>query len=375
VLLTSGDVLSEFRDVLSFNHSDIVSEAEPIVMERLNEDASEIYRAPEVKEEIGFWSEGLGDMEIQDPDGKTVAKDSSNVQDSKFSSESKPDGFKIASIPNPVKGDYTVTITNLSKNGEFHVGSEYVDNTGNGNDFSSVVSGTIEKNKEATLIVAVDPENTEKPAGDIVIKDETGPTVIIDSPKDGMEYSSDQTLPITFSVSDNISKSENIQTKIYLDYELLDGSPIDLSKLSLGKNHDFWINAVDEAGNYGEGEFFFKVKKAEPPIVEQDPVIPPVDNSSTSETVTTNSQTASSTEGSSNHHKKSNHKKKSHKKKKKKVKTFLFGLTKRVWTPTPKVLGASTKYSAKNSVTLWGKITQVTKTLRDFLSKSFKYFK
>jgi len=385
VLMTSGDIQSEFRDVLSFDHSDLVSEAEPIIMARLlNEDLSEVYRAPQVDEEIGFWSEGPGDMEIKDPNENVVTKDSSDIQDSKFSSESKSDGFKIASIPNPIKGDYTVTITNASKNGGFHVGSEYVDNTGSKNDLSSVVSGTIEKDQDVELIVNIDPENTEKPVSDIAIKDKIEPTVTIDSPEDGAEYSNDQILPITFSVSDNISAVENIKIAMYLDDELLDGNSIDLSTLSLGEEHDFFISATDEADNQSENDIFFKVKKADPPVVQDpDPITSPIDNSSTTGTVlgvaTANpllqNLQSSSAKKSSHHHKKSKHKKKSHKKKSKKMKTPILSLTKRVWIPTANVLGYSTTHNTKNSATLWEKMSQAASTLKNFLFQPFKYFK
>jgi pimeloyl-ACP methyl ester carboxylesterase len=387
VLLTSGDIQSEFKDVLSFDHSDVVSEAEPIIMARLNETPGEVYHSPVIEKEIVFWSEGPGEMKITDPNGKTVTKDSSGVVDSKFSSQSNSDGFKIASIPNPKKGNYVVTIA-APKSGNFYAGTEFADNNDNEKDSSSVVSGVIEKDEPAELIVKIDPENIEKSVVDIFIKEEIAPTVEISSPENGAEYFNDQILPITFSVADNISKIENIKTEFWLDDNLLTDDFIDLAGLSLG-SHNFWIAASDEAGNNNVAEVFFEVKKAEPPIIIEpisDPVLPPaliappisgsglVLGASAANPVFQNTQSISSQKSSK---KKSKHKKKKHKKNKK-------SKINKMVSQAEKVLGVSVNknpitkswnYVAKKSATAWKKTVKATNTFKDFITKPFNIFK
>lgn len=422
VLMESGNIQSEFNDVLSFNHGEVVSEAEPIVMARLNEDPGEIYRAPIIKEEIVFWSEGPGEMEVTDPSGKMVTKDSSGVADSKFSSESKSDGFKITSIPNPVKGNYTVTI-NAPSSGNFYAGSEFTDNDGTKEDVSSVVSGKIEKGKPVILIVKIDPENIEKPVSELVPRDIIKPVIKIDSPLNLAEYPNNQILPIIFFVTDNVTNAEKMRIDIYLDDEYFEGDSIDLSLLALGVDHSFWVDAVDEAGNYIGKGVVFKTKIAEipiiedlvnveppldepnveiPPIIESVPIIAPViipsvppvvfpiASSPVSGTVlgttTINPIFQSVTQQVSV--KKSSKKKKSHKKKSKKKKGGKPKISKLV-VQMKAVLGISAKksmsqasvvskfqnYVTTNRTTLWSRISKSAKELRDYIFKPFKYFK
>ena len=87
--------------------------------------------------------------------------------------------------------------------------------------------------------------------------DEILPGINIVSPE-SKTYPGDLNLEISYSVSDNLSKPENIQTEIYLDGEKKSENRIDLSKFVPGK-HKLKIIAIDEANNKSEHEVEFSI--------------------------------------------------------------------------------------------------------------------
>ncbi|MFZ2882248.1 MAG: hypothetical protein WA019_04190, partial [Candidatus Moraniibacteriota bacterium] len=87
--------------------------------------------------------------------------------------------------------------------------------------------------------------------------DEILPEIIIVSPEN-KTYPGDLNLEISYSVRDNLSKPENIQTEIYLDGEKKSENRIDLSRFVPGK-HILKIIAMDEANNKSESEVEFSI--------------------------------------------------------------------------------------------------------------------
>ncbi len=273
VLFSSGSVKSDFSAVLEYGHSEIVSRSEKIVAQRLNEELNEIFVSPDIDDEIIVWTDAPAELQLIDPDGFIMSEKLSQITDGIYAQEKNKDGFKIASVPNVKKGQYDISLKG-NDNGAYHVAVEYVDHKNSDNDKSQLQTVEVKKDETQNLIVPTDPKSDTAPIGDVQLKDETPPSIEVDSPKDGAQYLSDQILPITFSVSDNVSKKENIGTQVYLDDdEISSAKSIDLSKLALGQ-HDFSISAFDEKENWNWVEMAFIVKKADPPPIVPDP--PPV---------------------------------------------------------------------------------------------------
>lgn len=134
----------------------------------------------------------------------------------------------------------------------------------------------IKKDQTQHFLIEADPQSEIAPIAEPELQDEIGPTVVFQSPEDGKEYTSDQIVPIVFSISDNVSKKEDSWTEQYLDdyaNGIFEGSLIDLSKLSPG-THTFWVDAWDQLDNWSNTAVTFMVKKAvlpgEPPAETED---------------------------------------------------------------------------------------------------------
>lgn len=257
VLLSSSQIQSLYNDTFSATHGGIVSLAETIIAPRINEYLDIIYPAPEILNELGFWFASPVDVEIKDPESRILSKYENNIPLAKYASESKPDGFKIVSVPNPVDGKYEIKIIGNGE-GEFHIGSEYFDYENGKNDRSSVVSGTIGEGEEKEYIVKYNSTDPQNPVMPIAPKDEIPPTIAIFSPEDHEGYENNLSLDINYLIFDNVSKTEDIKTAIYYDGNEFFAEKIDLYFEHLGE-HSLKIAAEDEAGNKAENEVKFTV--------------------------------------------------------------------------------------------------------------------
>lgn len=121
VLISSGDIVSDFRDVLSYDHREIVSKSEGIVAERLNKTLSDIFDSPKIKDELAIWTDAPADLEVSDPEDNSVSRDSEEIADARYAEEKNRDGFKIISVPNPKEGNYKIKLSGKST-GKFHLG-------------------------------------------------------------------------------------------------------------------------------------------------------------------------------------------------------------------------------------------------------------
>ncbi len=273
VLRLSGDIPSNFWAVLNYDHSAIVSKSEKIVADLLGETLTDTFDSPEIKDEIIFWTDAPGDLKVSDPDGASAPKDNNEDTDVRYAQEEGKDGFKIVSVPNVKNGQYHVELQG-HENGNYHLATEYVDHK-NENQQEAVQVVQTQKDQTQNFVVTVDPKNPVTPIQDVQLQDEIAPTITLQAPEDGKAYANDQILPIVFSVSDNVSKEEDLVVEKYLDddSQLFEADSIDFAKLALGQ-HVFWINVYDEAGNYNSVGVSFEVKQAETPSN------PPADNGS-----------------------------------------------------------------------------------------------
>ncbi len=249
VLLSSSQIQSLYSDILDDNHGEIVSQSEPLIAERINEYLDVLYPAPQINDEIAIWVASPVDIEAKDPEGKIISKDENQIPLAKYASESKPDGFKMISIPNPIDGEYEI---NLSANGdgEFHIGLEYSDYTGEKKDHSSILQGSVTTG-DLKEYVANYNSQAENPVEDIRPKDETPPTIGIISPENDKNYLNDQILPINYAAEDDITPPDKIISETYYDGNKFTASEIDLSLENLG-DHKIKITAQDEAKNPAE---------------------------------------------------------------------------------------------------------------------------
>lgn len=247
VLLSSAQIQSTFNDPpLPYSHGDIVSEAETLVAQRLSETLENTIRSPQINDELGFWFASPVDVEIKAPDNKIITSANINQIDlAKYASESKPDGFKIFSIPNPQKGDYEVKIIG-NGDGEYHIGSEYFDYTGNRSDHSSLVQGEIKLGEVKEYKISYNPDDHENPINDIKPKDSTPPVITINSPENGKDYLNNANLDFIYNAVDNESGVKN--TIAHLDGKEFVDKKIDLSLFRLGK-HSLEVSSEDNAAN------------------------------------------------------------------------------------------------------------------------------
>ena len=93
--------------------------------------------------------------------------------------------------------------------------------------------------------------------GEVMMPDMTPPNIDIISPKD-KSYQKDEILDIAYEVSDDRSKRDNIETKVFLDDKEFTEDKVDLSLLKTGK-HKLTVEAIDEADNESSEEAEFEI--------------------------------------------------------------------------------------------------------------------
>ncbi|MDI6778020.1 MAG: hypothetical protein QMD77_02410, partial [Patescibacteria group bacterium] len=260
VLLSSSQIQSYFSKALDFDHGDIVDQSETLIADLLGENLSEIYPSPEIRDELAFWFASPVDVEIEDPDGKAISKDANSISNNlaQYSGESKPDGFKFISVPNPVEGDYKIKLTG-NGDGDFRAGSIYVHYENDIPDQESAIEGTIGTDEVEKYKIEYNPENTEDPIGGIVPFDTTPPIITITSPEE-KDYTNDGILNIDYSVEDAESGVASDEWRVEKDGQKFDWPKenVDLSLEHLG-DYIFKVSATDEAGNSVDKKAEFRI--------------------------------------------------------------------------------------------------------------------
>ncbi|HEX8973974.1 MAG TPA: hypothetical protein VF817_00630, partial [Patescibacteria group bacterium] len=264
VLKDSVQITNKFSATLDSNHRGIVTDAEPIVAQLLNEKLEKIHESPQINDELVVWSDGSNDMTITAPDGQKVSQDGGNIHDARFAGESKKNGFKIVSVPNPKNGNYNISVKG-GDSSDVKIGIEHVDHTGNGANSSSNVSSEVQPDQTVQYVVSVDQTNIQNPVSGIIEQDSIAPVINIESPKDGEKYQHDLMLPIKISTTDDSSKPEEITIQALWDgmFELDLKESVDLKQQDLGE-HIVKVVAVDKLGNKAEKTSTFQIVEISP---------------------------------------------------------------------------------------------------------------
>src|SRR3989344_9433369 len=154
---------------------------------------------------------------------------------------------EFITIPNPEDGEYRI-LTQGTGEGEYRIEATEITEGANPGDEAKESVATL---TGTATTGATEEKKIELLADDTVISKEDNdiiaPTIIISSPEN-KSYLNNQLLPITSSVTDNISTEANIQKVLTLDGNSLTQASIDLSLQSLG-NHTLALRATDEADN------------------------------------------------------------------------------------------------------------------------------
>ncbi|MDA3840778.1 MAG: hypothetical protein PF572_06880 [Patescibacteria group bacterium] len=234
VLISSALIDSLFSETLTGTHGSIVSQAEFSITLRLNEYLDVIYPAPIINDEMLIWVASPVDVEIVAPDGMTIDATQNNIPLAKYASESKPDGVKLISIPNPIAGKYEINLKG-NGSGEYHLGVEYGDYRGTKKDRSDLVFGYIEKDEQTVYVIDYQP-NQDGPVDDIKPKDDIPPVInaiVLGEHNENGWYSDD--VIVHFEAEDNESGLDFVSQDIVLSDE--------------GENQVVSGIAIDKAGN------------------------------------------------------------------------------------------------------------------------------
>jgi hypothetical protein len=154
---------------------------------------------------------------------------------------------EFITVPNPEDGEYRI-LTQGTGEGEYRIEAVKITEGANPGDVAKESTATF--TGTATL-GATEEKKIELLADDTVVskedKDIIAPVITIASPEN-KSYLNHQLLPVTYTVTDNISAEANIQKAITFDGNVFDQTTIDLSLQTLG-NHALIIRATDEAEN------------------------------------------------------------------------------------------------------------------------------
>ncbi len=285
VLLSSSQIQSYFSKVLDYDHGDIVDQSETLIADLLEENLSAIHPSPEIRDELAFWFASPVDVEIKDPEGKIIRKDFSDIANglAQYSGESKPDGFKFVSIPNPVEGDYKIKLTGNGE-GEYHVGSIYADYENETPDRESIEEGTISTGETTGYKLEYDTNKTENPVSDIKPADIFAPAITESTPDGELPGDTTET---QISLATDEEAACKYSAAASTNYDSMEESFITSDGLSHtktvtglepGKTYHFFARCKDESGNINDNDYeiIFSVSgKSAGPIPSPEPAPSP----------------------------------------------------------------------------------------------------
>lgn len=190
------------------------------------------------------------DIQIISPSGKKMGKNFgtggayNEIPGAYYTGYDTPNEF--ITIPNPEDGEYTI-LTQGTGVGEYRIEAVKITEGVNPGDEAkesvATFTGTVTTG-------ALEEEKIEIIGDEVQVVEDSDvlpPTITISSPEN-KSYLNNQVLPITYSVTDNISTEANIQKTLTFNGNVFAHASVDLSLQPLG-NHTLSIQATDEAGN------------------------------------------------------------------------------------------------------------------------------
>jgi Lecithin:cholesterol acyltransferase len=190
------------------------------------------------------------DIQVISPSGKKVGKNFEGgvydeIAGAYYTGYDTQNEF--ITIPNPEDGEYKI-LTQGTGSGDYRIEAVNITEGANPGDEAQESLATA----IGTAVMGVTEEKKiELLANDTVIskedKDILAPTISITSPKN-QTYLNNEQVPVTYTVSDDISPIDKIIREVKLDNAVFDQASIDLSLQTLG-NHTLSVHVADEAEN------------------------------------------------------------------------------------------------------------------------------
>lgn len=198
------------------------------------------------------------DIQIVAPNGKRVGKDFESGEIINEIEGAYYSGFdsnnEFLTIPNPVDGKYKI-FTQGTGDGNYKIEVAKITEdsiTGIASESMAAIEGTAVFEQEKEEEVRVEGSEVS-----VVNQDTVPPVISILSPEENKNYLNNQTIGISYNVSDDVS--QNIKTEVFLNGGIFTDQNVNLSFHNIGE-HTLKITAADEVGNKSEKEVRFEVK-------------------------------------------------------------------------------------------------------------------
>jgi len=199
------------------------------------------------------------DFQIISPSGERLGKDFKTGEELNEIEGAYYSGFdtdtEFITIPNPEDGEYKILAEGTGE-GKYKIEMTKITEDENDPEKTKVSTATIEGMTESGQVQEAEIEITEEEV--IYNPDTTPPTIIISSPEEKIYFNDQYDLPVEYSITDDVSASEDITKTIEYDNQPFAEIRLDLSLEFLGE-HSFKIAATDEAGNTGEKTITFQI--------------------------------------------------------------------------------------------------------------------
>ncbi|PIU79382.1 MAG: hypothetical protein COS72_00575, partial [Candidatus Moranbacteria bacterium CG06_land_8_20_14_3_00_43_56] len=199
------------------------------------------------------------DFQIISPSGERLGKDFKTGEELNEIEGAYYSGFdtdtEFITIPNPEDGEYKILAEGTGE-GKYKIEMTKITEDENDPEKTKVSTATIEGMTESGQVQEAEIEITEEEV--IYNPDTTPPTIIISSPEEKIYFNDQYDLPVEYSITDDVSASEDITKTIEYDNQPFAEIRLDLSLEFLGE-HSFKIAATDEAGNTGEKTTTFQI--------------------------------------------------------------------------------------------------------------------
>lgn len=251
-LTSAQEIISDRMIEIQSTHNDLPTKAQcEIFRELTGESDCEYDEDTHIANMLLFNVFSPIDIQIISPSGKKMGKNFVTGETYDEIPGAYYTGYdtknEFITVPNPEDGEYRI-LTQGTGEGEYRIEAVKITEGANPGDVAKESTATF--TGTATL-GATEEKKIELLADDTVVskedKDIIAPVITIASPEN-KSYLNHQLLPVTYTVTDNISAAEKIMKVVKLDDEAINQTTLDLSLQPLG-TRILTIQATDEAGN------------------------------------------------------------------------------------------------------------------------------